>query len=127
MSTLTDKLVTFCLGDDHFAADVQSVAAAASYAVLVGGDTAASALTAIAGQLRSAGFAQVAVLSGPPPALEEAAARPNGVDDGPPLAGRHADGVFTNTGRFEDGQTLIVSGGGLPVGTEVTVGLQFRF
>jgi succinoglycan biosynthesis transport protein ExoP len=54
---------------------LQSVAATAPYAVLVGGDTAATALGAIAGQLRSAGFAQVAVLSGPPPALEEAAAQ----------------------------------------------------
>jgi Mrp family chromosome partitioning ATPase len=52
-----------------------SVAATAPYAVLVGGDTAANALTALAGQLRSAGFIQVAVLSGPPPVLEELAAQ----------------------------------------------------
>jgi Mrp family chromosome partitioning ATPase len=52
-----------------------SVAATAPYAVLVAGDTAANALTALAGQLRSAGFSQVAVLSGPPPVLEEIAAQ----------------------------------------------------
>ena len=46
------------------------VAAAAPYAVLVGGDTPANALTALAGQLQAAGFAEVAVLTGPPPALE---------------------------------------------------------
>ena len=52
-----------------------SVAATAPYAVLVGGDTPANALTALAGQLQSAGFAEVAVLAGPPPALEQAAAQ----------------------------------------------------
>jgi uncharacterized protein involved in exopolysaccharide biosynthesis/Mrp family chromosome partitioning ATPase len=52
-----------------------SVAAAAPYAVLVGGDAAANALTALAAQLQSAGFAEVTVLSGPPPMLEEAAAQ----------------------------------------------------
>jgi uncharacterized protein involved in exopolysaccharide biosynthesis/Mrp family chromosome partitioning ATPase len=52
-----------------------SVAAAAPYAVLVGGDTPANALTALADQLRSAGFAQVTMLSGPPPMLEEAVAQ----------------------------------------------------
>jgi tyrosine-protein kinase Etk/Wzc len=52
-----------------------SVAAAAPYAVLVGGDTPANALTALAGQMQSAGFGQVTVLSGPPPMLEEAAAQ----------------------------------------------------
>ena len=51
------------------------VAAAAPYAVLVGGDTPADALAALAGQLQSAGFAEVAVLTGPPPALEQAAAQ----------------------------------------------------
>jgi len=54
---------------------LSSVAATAPYAVLVGGDTPASALTALASQMRSAGFTQVAVLSGPPPALDEAAAQ----------------------------------------------------
>jgi len=52
-----------------------SVAATAPYAVLVGGDTPAKALTALAGQLQSTGFAQVTILSGPPPMLEEAAAQ----------------------------------------------------
>jgi Mrp family chromosome partitioning ATPase len=52
-----------------------SVAAATPYAVLVGGDTPANALTALADQLRLAGFAQVTMLSGPPPMLEEAAAQ----------------------------------------------------
>jgi Mrp family chromosome partitioning ATPase len=51
------------------------VAATAPYAVLVGGETQANALAALAGQLQSAGFTQVAVLTGPPPALEEAAAQ----------------------------------------------------
>jgi MinD-like ATPase involved in chromosome partitioning or flagellar assembly len=51
------------------------VAATASYAVLVGGATAANALAALAAQLRSVGFTQVAVLTGPPPALEQAAAQ----------------------------------------------------
>jgi succinoglycan biosynthesis transport protein ExoP len=54
---------------------LSSIAATAPYAVLVGGDTPANALTALAGQMRSAGFAQVAVRSGPPPALDEAAAQ----------------------------------------------------
>jgi hypothetical protein len=49
------------------------IAATAPYAVLVGGDGAANALQALAGQLQSAGFAEVAVLTGPPPALEQAA------------------------------------------------------
>jgi polysaccharide biosynthesis transport protein len=54
---------------------LQSVAATAPYAVLVGGDTAANAMTALAGQLQSAGFAEVTILSGPPPILEELAAQ----------------------------------------------------
>jgi Mrp family chromosome partitioning ATPase len=52
-----------------------SVAATAPYAVLVGGDTPVNALNAVVGQLQSAGFSQVTVLSGPPPILEEAAAQ----------------------------------------------------
>jgi Mrp family chromosome partitioning ATPase len=52
-----------------------SVAASAPHAVLVGGDTPADVLTALADQLQSAGFAQVTILSGPPPMLEEAAAQ----------------------------------------------------
>ena len=50
-------------------------AATAPYAVLVGGGTSGNALAAVAGQLQSSGFAEVAVLSGPPPALEETAAQ----------------------------------------------------
>jgi len=49
------------------------IVAMAPNAVLVGGDTPANALTALAGQLRSAGFADVTVLTGPPPSLDEAA------------------------------------------------------
>jgi succinoglycan biosynthesis transport protein ExoP len=52
-----------------------SVAAVASYAVLVGGETPATALDAAAGELQAAGFTDVSVLTGPPPALEESAAR----------------------------------------------------
>jgi Mrp family chromosome partitioning ATPase len=51
------------------------VAATAPYAVLVGGETPANAIAALAGQLRSAGFAEVVVLAGPPPALEPPAAQ----------------------------------------------------
>ena len=51
------------------------VAATAPYAVLVGGDTPANAMAALANQLQSAGFAEVMVLTGPPPALEQAAAQ----------------------------------------------------
>jgi len=51
------------------------VAATAPYAVLVGGETPANAVAALAGQLQSAGFAEVVVLTGPPPALELAAAQ----------------------------------------------------
>jgi polysaccharide biosynthesis transport protein len=50
-------------------------AAAASYAILVGGETPANALAVLAGQMQAAGFAEVAVLTGPPPALEQAAAQ----------------------------------------------------
>jgi succinoglycan biosynthesis transport protein ExoP len=50
------------------------VAATAPYAVLVGGETPANALAGLAAQLQSAGFAEVAVLTGPPPALEQAGA-----------------------------------------------------
>ena len=44
------------------------VAATAPYVVLVGGGTPAHAVAALAGQLQSAGFADVVALSGPPPA-----------------------------------------------------------
>jgi len=54
---------------------LQAVAATAAYAVLVGGDTPANAMNALAGQLQSAGFAQVTILSGPPPILDEVAAQ----------------------------------------------------
>jgi succinoglycan biosynthesis transport protein ExoP len=49
------------------------VAMVAPCAVLVGGDSTASALSALAAQLQSSGFAAVSVLSGPPPALEQGA------------------------------------------------------
>ena len=55
------------------------VAATAPYAVLVGGETPADALAALAGQMQAAGFAEVAVLTGPPPALEQAAAAIRGM------------------------------------------------
>lgn len=51
------------------------VAATAPYAVLVGGETPGIAVAALTGQLRAAGFAEVVVLAGPPPALEPAAAQ----------------------------------------------------
>ena len=68
---------------DHLVIDAGSqsdialapVAATAPYAVLVGGETPANAVAALAGQLQSAGFAEVVVLTGPPPALELAAAQ----------------------------------------------------
>jgi uncharacterized protein involved in exopolysaccharide biosynthesis/Mrp family chromosome partitioning ATPase len=50
-----------------------TIAAVAPYAVLVGGSIQADALAAFSGQLQAAGFIAVAVMSGPPPALEEAA------------------------------------------------------
>lgn len=55
--------------------EIALVAATAPYAVVVGGGTSGNALAALAGQLQSSGFAEVAVLSGPPPALEETAAQ----------------------------------------------------
>jgi tyrosine-protein kinase Etk/Wzc len=52
---------------------LQSIAQAAPWVVLVGGvATAAGALNARSEELAAAGFAQVSVLSGPPPALEPA-------------------------------------------------------
>src|SRR4029079_8416389 len=68
---------------DHLVIDVGAqseialgpVAATAPFAVLVGGETPANALTALAGQLASRGVAYVAGLAGPPPALEQAAAQ----------------------------------------------------
>jgi len=51
------------------------IAASAPYAVLVGGATPANALAALDAQLQSAGFVQVAVLTGPPPPLEQVAAQ----------------------------------------------------
>jgi Mrp family chromosome partitioning ATPase len=52
---------------------LEPIAATAPYAVLVGGDVAANALGALAGQMQSVGFAEVTVLTGPPPTLEQAA------------------------------------------------------
>jgi Mrp family chromosome partitioning ATPase len=54
----------------HSATALAPIAATAPFAVLVGGATAANTLSALAGQLQAAGFAEVAVLTGPPPALE---------------------------------------------------------
>jgi len=51
------------------------IAASAPYAVLVGGATPTNALAALDAQLQSAGFVQVAVLTGPPPPLEQVAAQ----------------------------------------------------
>jgi uncharacterized protein involved in exopolysaccharide biosynthesis/Mrp family chromosome partitioning ATPase len=51
------------------------VASAAPYAVLVCGDAPVAAISGQAGQLQRAGFAHVAIMSGPPPALEEATAQ----------------------------------------------------
>jgi MinD-like ATPase involved in chromosome partitioning or flagellar assembly len=49
------------------------IAAMAPRAVLVGGEAPAKAVEALAVQLRSAGFADVSVLTGPPPRLDHAA------------------------------------------------------
>jgi MinD-like ATPase involved in chromosome partitioning or flagellar assembly len=54
---------------------LEPIAATAPFAVLVGGETPSNALHALAAQLQSAGFGEVAVLTGAPPALEEAAAQ----------------------------------------------------
>jgi Mrp family chromosome partitioning ATPase len=66
---------------DHLVIDVgaqsdaalEPVAATAPYVVLVGGETSAAALQALAGQIQSVGFTEVMVLTGPPPTLEQAA------------------------------------------------------
>jgi MinD-like ATPase involved in chromosome partitioning or flagellar assembly len=52
---------------------VAPIAMAAPFAVLVGGDAPANSLKALAAQLRSAGFIEVAMLAGAPPELEQAA------------------------------------------------------
>lgn len=52
---------------------LEPIAATAPYAILVGGETPAAALQALAAQLQSAGFAAVTVLTGPPPTLDQAA------------------------------------------------------
>jgi hypothetical protein len=44
-------------------------------AVLVGGDATSDALHALSGRLRSQGFTDVTVLTGPPPQLDHAASR----------------------------------------------------
>ncbi len=53
-----------------------AIVAMAPHAVLVGGDAAADALEASARDLRSAGFADVATLTGPPPPLDHAVLQP---------------------------------------------------
>ena len=45
----------------------------APHALLVGGETPGDTLDALADQLRAAGFADVAILTGPPPSLDHAA------------------------------------------------------
>jgi len=52
---------------------VAPIAMAAPFAVLFGGDAPANSLNALAGQLRSAGFIEVAMLTGAPPELQHAA------------------------------------------------------
>jgi succinoglycan biosynthesis transport protein ExoP len=54
-------------------ATVTQLAACAPCAVLIGGAAQPAALNALAGELQAAGFAEVSVLSGPPPELEHAA------------------------------------------------------
>jgi succinoglycan biosynthesis transport protein ExoP len=49
------------------------VAACAPRAVLIGGATDSAALDTLAGELQAQGFAEVSILSGPPPELESAA------------------------------------------------------
>jgi Mrp family chromosome partitioning ATPase len=49
------------------------VAACAPRAVLIGGATDSAALDTLAGELQAQGFAEVSILSGPPPELEQAA------------------------------------------------------
>jgi succinoglycan biosynthesis transport protein ExoP len=56
-------------------APLAQVAACAPCAVLVGGAAQPAALDALAAELQAAGFAEVSVLSGPPPELEHAAVR----------------------------------------------------
>jgi uncharacterized protein involved in exopolysaccharide biosynthesis/Mrp family chromosome partitioning ATPase len=51
------------------------IVALASRAILVGGEAPAQALAALADQLRSAGFADLTVLTGPPPRLDHAVAQ----------------------------------------------------
>jgi Mrp family chromosome partitioning ATPase len=51
------------------------VAGTAPYAVLVCGDTPVSAIGGLTGQLQRAGFAHLTIMSGAPPALEEASAQ----------------------------------------------------
>ena len=63
---------------DHLVIDAgaqseTAIAQVAPWVVLVGGvTTAAPALQALSAELAAAGFAEVSVLTGPPPALEQA-------------------------------------------------------
>jgi septum formation inhibitor-activating ATPase MinD len=54
-------------------AALASIARVVPRAVLVTGDTAEAGIQAVRDQLRSVGFHDVAVLTGPPPAFEQAA------------------------------------------------------
>jgi MinD-like ATPase involved in chromosome partitioning or flagellar assembly len=51
---------------------LEPIVAMTPHAVLVGGETPVNALDALAEQMRSAGFVDVAVLTGPPPPLDHA-------------------------------------------------------
>jgi polysaccharide biosynthesis transport protein len=54
---------------------LEPVIAVAARAVLVGGDTPVKSVRALDRQMRSAGFAEVTILTGPPPELDQGAAR----------------------------------------------------
>ena len=80
---LWDAVYALAQGYDYLVIDAGAqsdtvphlVAATAPYAVLVCGDAPVAAISGQAGQLQRAGFAHVAIMSGPPPALEEASAQ----------------------------------------------------
>jgi MinD-like ATPase involved in chromosome partitioning or flagellar assembly len=80
---LWDAVYALAQGYDYLVIDAGAqsdtqphmVAATAPYAVLVCGDAPVAAISGQAAQLQRAGFAHVAIMSGPPPALEEAGAQ----------------------------------------------------
>jgi uncharacterized protein involved in exopolysaccharide biosynthesis/Mrp family chromosome partitioning ATPase len=75
---LADAISALAQSYDHLVIDAGSVAQTAPaaivamtrHAVLVGGDTEAQTLQDLGGQMRSAGFADVAILTGAPPLLD---------------------------------------------------------